>query len=295
MFMADNYTDTTDTDFKGIAGGVTYNIESGKPLSAEGVRNALHTKENVANKVTSVPGLTSVSTDDQYPSAKVVYDFIQTNNAALAAKADDNNTVHKSGIETVTGVKTFGKTGEAAEPLLGVTKITDATNDGTKFATEAQVYKAVQGVDILPVGTILAMSTSSWTNADAAFRSKWQVCDGTGGTPDLRGRFLRGGTSSDAATGGADSQSFSIGTTNLPDHTHTVNDSGHSHGFKMVGVNQKEGAGTQCIDGTGDGRWPSTTVKTGISVTGGGKTIPDDISIDIVPSYYTVIYIIKVA
>ncbi|GBR75138.1 hypothetical protein NO1_2185, partial [Candidatus Termititenax aidoneus] len=47
--MASNYTDDTDTNFK----GVTYNIEAGKNLSAEGVRNALHTKENVANKQVS--------------------------------------------------------------------------------------------------------------------------------------------------------------------------------------------------------------------------------------------------
>ncbi|GBR75065.1 hypothetical protein NO1_2127, partial [Candidatus Termititenax aidoneus] len=51
--MAGNYTDANDTNFTGIVGGVTYNIEAGKNLSAEGVRNALHTKENVANKQVS--------------------------------------------------------------------------------------------------------------------------------------------------------------------------------------------------------------------------------------------------
>jgi hypothetical protein len=73
--MADNYTDTTDTNFKGIVGEITYNIETGKPLSAEGVRNALHTKENVANKVTT---LSANSTDAQYPSAKAVSDALAT-------------------------------------------------------------------------------------------------------------------------------------------------------------------------------------------------------------------------
>jgi hypothetical protein len=68
MFMASNYTDTTDTDFK----GVTYNISEGKPLSAEGVRNALHTKENVANKTDAIDNSNS-SSSAQYPSVKAVY------------------------------------------------------------------------------------------------------------------------------------------------------------------------------------------------------------------------------
>ncbi|GBR74415.1 hypothetical protein NO1_1593, partial [Candidatus Termititenax aidoneus] len=46
MANAGNYTDTTDADF--TTGD--YNIDTGKNLSAAGMRNALHTKENVANK-----------------------------------------------------------------------------------------------------------------------------------------------------------------------------------------------------------------------------------------------------
>ncbi|GBR74488.1 hypothetical protein NO1_1653 [Candidatus Termititenax aidoneus] len=70
--MASNYTDTTDADF--TTGN--YNIAREKPLSAAGVRNALHTKENVANKQVSSTNdtadvLDTSSSDSYYPSSKL--------------------------------------------------------------------------------------------------------------------------------------------------------------------------------------------------------------------------------
>ncbi|MDR1453498.1 MAG: hypothetical protein LBJ25_05950 [Candidatus Margulisbacteria bacterium] len=293
--MANNYTDTTDTDFK----GENYNIDEGKKLSAEGMRAALHTKENVVNKKDT---LSSSSTE--YPSAKAVYDSLNEK---------DSGAVHKAGNETITGVKTFGAADLAAEPKLGVAKITDAANDGTKFATEAQVYKAAQAADILPKGTILAMNASSWINAGAAFQSKWHVCDGTGGTPNLTGRFLRGGTASDNPIGGADSQSFGIGTNNLPAHNHTFSGVTATGRLPCYGSLHYRDQGAY-------GRAPSGvfregSVKNGYvvgfnkwfdepglefsmtpqgSVTGGGSATPSQITIGTVPNYYTVIYIMKV-
>jgi hypothetical protein len=67
IFMANNYTDTTDTDFQGIS----YNIKEGKPLSAESMRNALHTKENVANKKDTIN-----DSSTEYPSSKAVFDAL---------------------------------------------------------------------------------------------------------------------------------------------------------------------------------------------------------------------------
>jgi microcystin-dependent protein len=190
--MADNYTDTTDTDFK----EEPYNIDTGKPLSAVGVRNALHTKE-----------------------------------AAL------------------------------------------------------------------PVGTILAISASSWTNTSAVFKSKWQVCDGTGGTPDLRGRFLRGGTASDTATGGTDSQNITLSISNIPSHNHGVTDSGHSHAG-YIGQNPVALAGVVrdfACSGNYEATYKQSISKsiTNISVqnTGGGQPF----TVNTVPKYFTVIYIMKIA
>ena len=49
----------------------------------------------------------------------------------------------------------------------------------------------------------------------------WAICDGTQGTPDLRGRFILGQSASYpfGASGGATTQTLVVN--NLPDHTHT--------------------------------------------------------------------------
>jgi hypothetical protein len=257
--MVVNYTDATDTNFK----GEPYDIDTGKSLSAAGVRNALHTKENVSNKVAV---LSSSSTDAQYPSAKVVYD-------ALASLKE-------------------------------------------------QVYAALQSVDILPMGTILAVSTSSWLNASATFKSNWKVCDGTGGTPNLRGRFLRGGTSTDAATGGADSTTLTEN--HIPAHTHghgTLTAGGtdglHTHTATST-FHWWDGSNTstahyvidtdlyndemRTIHGVSN-RVIDTVVNNtnsghGHSISGNtdsyGKASTVITAVPTVPSYYTVIYIMKV-
>ncbi|MDR1324122.1 MAG: hypothetical protein LBK68_06785 [Candidatus Margulisbacteria bacterium] len=92
MTNAGNYTDTTDTDFK----GASYNIDTGKSLSAEGMRNALHTKEKVANKQvdsTDTAGtLTSSSSDSYYPSSKLVGKNLDALNTTLSTMNTTINT-----------------------------------------------------------------------------------------------------------------------------------------------------------------------------------------------------------
>lgn len=52
----------------------------------------------------------------------------------------------------------------------------------------------------------------------------WQICDGTGGSPDLRNKYLRGaGTGADAGTTGGS-------LTNVHDITHTHTGAGHTQG-----------------------------------------------------------------
>ncbi|MDR1323685.1 MAG: hypothetical protein LBK68_04525 [Candidatus Margulisbacteria bacterium] len=141
--MASNYTDSFAGD--------PYYILKGEQLSAAGVNAALNTKEKVANKVTTI---NNQSTDAQYPSAKVVYDALSGTN---------NDIVHKAGTETITGVKTFGVTGAPAEPLLGVAKTAAATNSGTKFATEAQVFGKQNTIAAGTAKNIVAYSGTAGT------------------------------------------------------------------------------------------------------------------------------------
>lgn len=61
----------------------------------------------------------------------------------------------------------------------------------------------------------------------------WVLCDGSNGTPDLRGRFVVGFQSTDVdyntigKTGGA--SAVILNANQLPSHSHTVNDPRHSH------------------------------------------------------------------
>jgi hypothetical protein len=165
------------------------------------------------------------------------------------------------------------------------------SNSATEYPSSKAVYDAMQavneivdGVDILPKGTILAMFVSSWVNASAAFQSKWHVCDGSGGTPDLRGRFLRGGTASDQLTGGADSVNIQLQVKHLPSH---------SHSFRRVPDFWSEQAevGPLYTAFTNPSTTNSPRIETATGSTGGNEAY----RISTVPSYYTVIYIMKVA
>ena len=73
----------------------------------------------------------------------------------------------------------------------------------------------------IPVGGIIM-----WSGADASIPSNWQLCNGTRGTPDLRGRFVLssgqgGGVTAryTGQTGGAEVVALTLN--EIPSHTHT--------------------------------------------------------------------------
>jgi microcystin-dependent protein len=70
-----------------------------------------------------------------------------------------------------------------------------------------------------------------WSGSIGTIPTGWVICNGSNGTPDLRDRFVigAGGSYSPMNTGGA--SSVSLGTGNLPAHTHGINDPGHNHGI----------------------------------------------------------------
>jgi hypothetical protein len=180
MFMANNYTDSFAGD--------PYFIHKGEQLSAAGMTAALNTKEKVANKTDT---LSNSSTE--YPSTKAVYDSLNEK---------DNNAVHKIGNETIAGTKTFSDATNFADPKFSAAKTTDAANDGTKIASEAQVYKkqdsltaeqlsslaSLKTLSFFPRGTILTFNKDAWDAKDNDFKQILKVCDGTNGTPKLVNR-----------------------------------------------------------------------------------------------------------
>lgn len=97
----------------------------------------------------------------------------------------------------------------------------------TQLATTAFVQSSI------PVGLI-----TLWSGSIASIPSGWALCNGSGGTPDLRDRFIVGAGSTYAvgATGGA--TSVTLSTANMPAHTHTGTTGStsisHTHGISIT-------------------------------------------------------------
>lgn len=62
------------------------------------------------------------------------------------------------------------------------------------------------GNDLVPKGTIVAYHPSNFTDAttDIVVPGGWALCDGTNGTPDLRGRFIKGASTTITSEPGID-------------------------------------------------------------------------------------------
>ena len=112
----------------------------------------------------------------------------------------------------------------------------------------------------VPTGAIMM-----WSGSIASIPAGWALCNGAGGTPDLRDRFVVGAGSTYAvgATGGANT--VTLTTANLPSHSHSISGSGttsgqsadhthffsagtsgvgdHSHGFPYEMMFQAAGSG----------------------------------------------------
>ncbi len=106
-----------------------------------------------------------------------------------------------------------------------------------------------------PVGAI-----AIWTGTLASIPANWNLCDGTGVTPNLVARFLRGApaATNPGTTGGADSHTHASMTA-AGSHTHTAGNRTHSHTVVSAGGHNHAGDIAQCSPGSA-GVWGVTTV-----------------------------------
>lgn len=83
----------------------------------------------------------------------------------------------------------------------------------------------------VPLGAI-----AMWSGTLASIPANWSLCDGTGGTPNLIARFLRGAPAATepGTTGGADSHTHASMTA-AGGHSHTLQISTHQHQVSAAG------------------------------------------------------------
>ena len=156
-----------------------------------------------------------------------------------------------------------------------------------------------------PIGGIVI-----WSGAANAIPSGWVLCDGNNSTPDLRNKFVVGANTSTGdttypglsvgATGGESTKT--LGTENLPSHTHTDGTLTATGGDHNHSYNQPSFTTYAFTGGAGSQRCQSS----GSSSTGGSGSLTMDVSgttgdqggtmgqaFDILPPYYALCYIMK--
>jgi len=108
------------------------------------------------------------------------------------------NVKHAESADNATNADnaTEAKHAAAAAEAAKATSATRAINDGSNrniestYATKAELENVRKAAALnVPIGTILPYAGSA-----ANIPSGWYICDGSNGTPDLRGHFLEGAT-----------------------------------------------------------------------------------------------------
>lgn len=79
--------------------------------------------------------------------------------------------------------------------------------------------EAAPAGSIVPTGGIII-----WSGASDAVPEGWALCDGSQGTPDLRGRFVLGSSDNytPGSTGGEETHTLTVN--EIPSHKHSVSD-----------------------------------------------------------------------
>ena len=193
--------------------------------------------------------------------------YASANRLEITFAETNNNTVNTFAIDTLTAATT-------------------SSDRSTKLANTNFMHQ------VLPYGAIIM-----WYGAINTIPSGWYLCNGSNGTPDLRGRFIVGAGGSYSA-----SQVGGTSTSVLLEHAHNViepgtsGDFGHQHTFQTFGgATGASGApsGTG-LNGAGTNQYTAKS-ETGITIgTVTGQTTAANGAGANIPPYFALCYIMKV-
>lgn len=161
---------------------------------------------------------------------------------------------------------------------------------------QTEVNNAVAGSISVPKGAIVM-----WSGAVDQIPGSWHLCDGTSGTPDLRGRFIvgAGGSYAVGSTGGAETVALTVD--QMPVHSHSITGAieeagSHNHTTRFGGKGVDSGPGSALAKNTSNNTELSTStdgahthaITATAANTGGGSAHENR------PPYYALCYIMRI-
>lgn len=220
----------------------------GFPVKAERLQE-LQTAYEIFNQFGNLAGNLTIISGCEVVGTNVAAGFVFINNEILEFKAGtlDSNVI----IIEVPSSKEF-KNGELKEvhyeryASFGTATTFYPWANFTRLTSIVEIQKR-----LLPVGVI-----NMWSGSIANIPSGWVLCDGTNGTPNLKGRFIVGYDTSDVdydaigKTGGEKKHTLTI--SEMPSHRHigltfegTNSDTGDPGDLITTDYNQSNGNQTQ--------------------------------------------------
>lgn len=184
---------------------------------------------------------------------------ISTNATNIAANASEITKLKSRVSTNETNIKT-----NTTNISANTTEIKNINEKITNIKTNITALQ-----DAMPVGSIIMFNGKA-----EEIPSGWAICDGTNGTPNLINKFIKGSNIA-GSTGGASQVTLSVG--QLPPHKHKV---------AKAWYGQSDNANDRQVirwDESYDTNSQVWTAETGLGL-----------PIDIIPPYYTLIYIMKV-
>ncbi len=301
-----------------VGSGALSNVQSGSSNVAVG-RNAgsiLSTGSNNTYIGDSIISGSSSSNNETVIGSNIT--GLGSNSVLIGKSGTNTKTFINStqvGINTTTPQSTLDVNGTAI--FRGTLDLSG--NTITNIANPVSPYSdtditTVDFVNIcIPIGTIIM-----WNSLTPP--TNWRICDGTNGTPNLLGRFIY--SSQQVAypsqlTGGT--STVSLTNSNLPSHTHTFSgstittsnsttnitfyDAGHAHTYTSFqagpGIQNGSGAPGTASTGSNTGAtqaplsYYDPTHNHSVSITASTQTTGAGSSIQNIPPYYVLVYIMR--
>ena len=173
----------------------------------------------------------------------------------------------------------------------------NAANGLVKLDADAKVpiaqipAAAITDTEYLVPSGIIVM----WSGTLGTIPADWSLCDGTGGTPDLRDKFIYGWTDGvdPGGTGGAATHQHDY--SDVPSHNHTITPNPHTHSYSDSNIHPNNW-GT--FVGSYEASRPRqtealTTGGTSLTIANTGVASPETDAGSTLPPYFKLAFIIK--